>query len=315
VGGFFRTSLLRPGCEQKDVLGNLKKVVLPDGKVIEYLVDGRNRRVGKKVNGVIEKQWIYDGQLRPVAEMNSAGTVTATYIYATHINVPDYVVKGTTTYRVITDHLGSLRFVINTSNGTIAQRIDYDDWGNVLVNTAPDWTPFGFAGGIYDKDTKLTRFGARDYDAEVGRWTSKDPILFKGLQANLYSYTLNDPVNIQDFSGNSGCVGQCIKNLRQSLKFYKAFQTWFTPISALSFGGLAFTAFLPNIPASCVAGGVGLVLGGMGTYYGAEWAAAILGEKQGLRKCLTLCLCDSEGLKQEMIEQLTNDIYEMVWNE
>jgi hypothetical protein len=45
-----------------------RKVVLPDGKVIEYLVDGRNRRVGKKVNGVIERQWIYDGQLRPVEE-------------------------------------------------------------------------------------------------------------------------------------------------------------------------------------------------------------------------------------------------------
>ena len=35
---------------------------------------------------------------------------------------------------------------------------------------------FGFAGGIYDPDTELVRFGARDYDPRVGRWTTKDPI-------------------------------------------------------------------------------------------------------------------------------------------
>ncbi len=180
---------------------NLRRVLSLTGTVIEYIVDGRNRRIGKKVNGTLQRQWIYDGQLRPVAELNASGTLTATYIYATQINVPDYIVKGTTTYRVITDHLGSLRFVINTSNGTIAQRIDYDDWGNVLLNTAPDFTPFGFAGGIYDKDTKLVRFGARDYDAECGRWTTKDPLDFYAGQSNLYGYCSYDPINSLDYSG------------------------------------------------------------------------------------------------------------------
>jgi RHS repeat-associated protein len=148
-----------------------------------------------------QRQWIYDAQLRPVAEMDSAGSLTVSYIYGTHINIPDYIVKGTTTYRVTTDHLGSLRFVINSSNGTIAQRIDYDDWGNVLLNTSPDFTPFGFAGGIYDKDTKLTRFGARDYDAEVGRWTSKDMATFGGRDTNLYSYCFSTPTDLIDPEG------------------------------------------------------------------------------------------------------------------
>jgi hypothetical protein len=45
------------------------------------------------------------------------------------------------------------------------------------------------------------RFGARDYDASVGRWTSKDPIRFDGGSSNLYAYVLNDPINNLDSSG------------------------------------------------------------------------------------------------------------------
>ncbi len=45
------------------------------------------------------------------------------------------------------------------------------------------------------------RFGARDYDAEVGRWTAVDPILFAGGDTNLYGYVLNDPVNWSDPTG------------------------------------------------------------------------------------------------------------------
>lgn len=56
-------------------------------------------------------------------------------------------------------------------------------------------------GGIYDQHTKLTRFGVRDYDAETGRWTAKDPILFDGGDTNLYGYVLNDPVNEIDPEG------------------------------------------------------------------------------------------------------------------
>ncbi|KMQ52296.1 Rhs family protein [Chitinispirillum alkaliphilum] len=45
------------------------------------------------------------------------------------------------------------------------------------------------------------RFGARDYDAESGRWTAKDPIRFAGGDGNLYRYCGNDPVNFIDPSG------------------------------------------------------------------------------------------------------------------
>jgi RHS repeat-associated protein len=184
-----------------DVLGNLKHVNLPDGTAIDYVIDGRNRRIGKKVNGALTEAYLYDGQLRPIAELDASGNVISRFIYATHINVPDYMIKGGVTYKIITDHLGSPRFVIDSSTGAIAQRMDYDDFGNVLLDTAPGFTPFGFAGGLYDSQTKLVRFGARDYDPETGRWTSKDPLGIGGLDADFYGYVQNNPVNLFDPSG------------------------------------------------------------------------------------------------------------------
>lgn len=44
------------------------------------------------------------------------------------------------------------------------------------------------------------RFGARDYDAETGRWTAKDPIGFEG-GSNFYRYASNNPVNLKDRLG------------------------------------------------------------------------------------------------------------------
>ena len=73
--------------------------------------------------------------------------------------------------------------------------MDYDEFGNVTLDTNPGFQPFGFAGGIYDRDTGLTRHGARDYDPETGRWTAKDPIQFMGGHTNLYAYVFNDPIN------------------------------------------------------------------------------------------------------------------------
>jgi RHS repeat-associated protein len=189
---------------QYDALGNLTSVTLPGGTTIEYLIDGRNRRIGKKVNGVLVQAFLYEGQLRPVAELNGADNVVSRFVYATRRNVPAYLVKADVTYRIVTDHLGSPRLVIDVATGTVAQRMDYDEFGNVIADTNPGFQPFGFAGGLYDRDTKLIRFGARDYDAATGRWTAKDPIGFWGMSANLYGYLMNDPVNWIDPSGLQG---------------------------------------------------------------------------------------------------------------
>lgn len=187
-----------------DVLGNLKTVTLPDTTSIEYIVDGRNRRIGKKVNGILMQGLLYQDQLKPIAELDGANNVVSRFVYATKPNVPEYMVKGGISYRIITDHLGSPRLVINTIDGTVVQRMDYDEFGNVTLDSNPGFQPFGFAGGLYDQHTRLTRFGARDYDVQTGRWVAKDPIRFAGGDTNLYGYTFSDPVNFVDPLGLVG---------------------------------------------------------------------------------------------------------------
>lgn len=184
-----------------DALGNLRNVVLPGDIAIDYVIDGRNRRVGKKVNGVFKQGFLYQNQLNPIVELDGNNNVVSRFVYASKGNVPDYMIKNGETYRIISDHLGSPRLVVNSSTGEIAQRIDYDEFGNVLNDTNPGFQPFGFAGGIYDQHTGLVRFGARDYDPQIGRWTAKDPIGFGGGDTNVYSYVSADPVNWIDPSG------------------------------------------------------------------------------------------------------------------
>ena len=116
-------------------------------------------------------------------------------------HVPAYLIKNGATYRIITDHLGSVRLVIDSSTDAIAQRIDYDPWGTIVLDTNPGFQPFAFAGGLHDIHTGLTHFGAREYDPTTARWTSKDPIGFAGGDTNLYAYVANDPINLLDPSG------------------------------------------------------------------------------------------------------------------
>ncbi|HEY3354144.1 MAG TPA: RHS repeat-associated core domain-containing protein [Polyangia bacterium] len=168
---------------------------------IEYVVDGQGRRVGRKVGGSLQKVFVYRDGLRPVAELNGTGALASLFVYGSGGNVPAYMVKGSDTYRLVTDHLGSVRLVIKADNGVVAQRLDYDAFGEVTNDTAPGFQPFGFAGGLYDPDTKLVRFGARDYYPRVGRWTAKDPIGFGGGDTNLYGYVVGDPVNLVDPEG------------------------------------------------------------------------------------------------------------------
>ncbi len=109
--------------------------------------------------------------------------------------------------------MGSLRAVADTT-GAIVKRVDYGSFGNILSEyralgtTCPELVEgFGFAGGLHDRDTGLVRFGARDYDPAIGKWTAKDPIDFAGGDLNLFGYSLNDPVNLVDSNGIAPLAG------------------------------------------------------------------------------------------------------------
>ncbi|WP_437319781.1 DNRLRE domain-containing protein [Sorangium sp. So ce385] len=184
-----------------DAYGALRHVGLPDATSIDYLVDGEGHRIWKQRNGVKVQGFLYRSALQPAAELDGAGNVVARFVYGRGQHVPDLMIKGGATYRILTDHVGSPRLVVNSATGAVAQRMDFDEFGRVLLDTNPGFTPFGFAGGLYDPETKLVRFGARDYDSEVGRWLNKDPIGFGGGDTNLYAYVGGDPVNRIDPNG------------------------------------------------------------------------------------------------------------------
>jgi RHS repeat-associated protein len=141
------------------------------------------------------------------------------------------VIQGSNVYRVISDHLGSVRAVVNIDDPMdVPARLEYEAFGSVS-GTGVGFVPQGFAGGLYDADTALVRFGARDYDPIVGRWTAKDPIRFLGRQANLYVYVGSNPINWTDPQGRE-VLGKC-------WKLFKATgpaRTWLTILQILGIG-------------------------------------------------------------------------------
>jgi hypothetical protein len=73
---------------------------------------------------VIQRTRVDDGG-RIVAEFNEAGTMTARFVYGTRPQVPDYMIEVVSgqVYRLLTDHLGSVRLLVRLSDGGIVQQL------------------------------------------------------------------------------------------------------------------------------------------------------------------------------------------------
>jgi RHS repeat-associated protein len=237
--------------------GELLEVVLPDGRIVEYVHDPLGRRIAKKVNGAIQEKYLWQGMTRLLAVYDGNDSLLMRFEYADD-RVPMAMTKAGAVYYLSHDQVGSLRAVVDGA-GNIVKRIDYDSFGNILYDSNPGFAmPFGFAGGLHDKDTGLVRFGFRDYDPDIGRWTAKDPVRFATGNSDLFGYCWNDPVNTFDPSGLMD-IGEAYGHIEGALKPY------------LVAGGLVVTG-----AATAVAGGA-LAVAGYGSIPATGPAGVLVG--------------------------------------
>ena len=131
---------------------------------------------------------------------DNAGTLTK-YLNGLGIDDKLRVQTGSSVNYFLTDHLGSTNGLANSS-GSVTSSTAYDSFGNATNSTFP--SRYQYTGREFDSFTGLHYYRARFYDANLGRFTSEDPIGFRGGDVNLFGYVKNSPLNFVDPSGNQG---------------------------------------------------------------------------------------------------------------
>lgn len=126
----------------------------------------------------------------------------------------DTITTSYTSRYPLTDHLGSVRYLIRQDQAVSTSRT-YSAYGQTLSQTSSDGydNPIGYTGGYLDGDTGLYKLGIRYYDPALARFTQPDPT---GLDDH-YTYARNNPLNNTDPSGAEtleigveGCWGVCL---------------------------------------------------------------------------------------------------------
>ena len=116
----------------------------------------------------------------------------------------------TKTVYFLKDHLGSIRATVLDSVGApVIGYDDYDPWGYVLAGRSmassilPLTTRNKFTGKERDDEHGVNwdYFGARYYDAQIGRWFVVDPLALKHSNVSPYAYVLNNPLILIDPDG------------------------------------------------------------------------------------------------------------------
>ncbi|MGA1825362.1 MAG: CARDB domain-containing protein [bacterium] len=174
-------------------------ITTPD-YIISYYYDGLGRRICKEING-LETYYVYDDEDILLILDNSCSIVSQ-YTHGPGIDEPIKIEQGDASYYYITDGLGSI-VQIADSTGNIIQEYTYDSFGNIVHQSGDLINPYTYTGREYDPESGLYYYRARYYDAKIGRFLSQDPIGFGSGDLNLYRYVNNNPVNWIDPYGLS----------------------------------------------------------------------------------------------------------------
>jgi RHS repeat-associated protein len=176
------------------------------GKVLhqeQFTYDVFDRRIAVTQDGTTTYT-AYD-QDSVWADFDASGKVTARYLSGEHVDqLMARWQPGTGTSWYLTDQLGTVRDIAGPTGGVI-DHIDYDSFGNVLLETAPAaGDRFKFTGRELDALSGLYYYRARYYDPHLGRFISNDPLGFDAGDANLQRYVFNRPTELRDPFGQAG---------------------------------------------------------------------------------------------------------------
>jgi RHS repeat-associated protein len=176
---------------------NQRLIQVTDGAMtVGYTYNGNGQRVKKAVNGVTTIfHYNLGGQL--IAESNSAGSITAEYVYLN--GQPLTKIEGSVVYYYHNDHLATPQKMTDGS-GTVVWSADYKPFGEVTVTVSTITNNLRFPGQYYDAETGLNYNYYRDYNPAIGRYIESDPIGLSGGM-NLYVYAENQPINAVDPEG------------------------------------------------------------------------------------------------------------------
>ncbi len=116
-----------------------------------------------------------------------------------------YKIEYTANY-YLKDHLGNIRVTVD-ENGDVVSHDDYYPFGLQMAgrsfNAGTDNDIYKYNGKELDDEAGINwhYYGARYYDAVIGRWMAVDPLAYKYYSVSPYVYTLNNPTKYIDPNG------------------------------------------------------------------------------------------------------------------